>query len=769
MSTMLLSSEEAELYSGLKGGMIVLWDLSTSKTKLNLQGHSTVITAMSIFRSNSPLILASASSDGKIKLWDFKSKSPVVSIKAHFSQIDCLSFSRDFDYLASGAQDGTMKIWDIRQTNKIIRELNSNDKKAINCIEFNSDAKMLAFGSKDKTVKIYDYENFSKIAQTTFDRLPIEQIHFDKKGDGFFIATNEALKYWKIENEKQLKPVDMFETGWSKLQSFRVIEGKAVYGLSSFGNKLSYYQIPYDQLFKDFKKHRAVPYMPDITEDMRESNDSTFFRNESFQQRINNINIGPSEERTATTTNNVLPPDLDNFITNSVNNYSNVYEPVGISRFMGNISNMSISMTKDEQSILGMSKNESIFVKNAMNMMNSSNTLFNKEQNINKRQLQQDDININKNILDTPPQIINKPSSGKPKSIIAEVNSKEINDDSLDNGNSALNKENNNNGNNTNTPILHTQKDDNEIPVDTNAFNSNVPPVESVNTKDPPNFLNLESKTDISVIHQSNHGVVEESFLEEPFFLLDNMSNRTNQKDMQSTNSSFMSYRSNAPMGIDLNQFIKASTSMNDTVHPISQAHDLGIIEEINTAHSEVRKQISKRFNNIKAIYSHWEQSNIDSTLYGLKTTKDLSAANDFFNYAILSRKDISKIPFTLEHYLTMLKLLRKQFDTKYEPYIKTGCKIGGKMIELLNDKVSIIKKGSSVFPLNMQSEEDKVHKCDMIIEEFRGIFNRVKQIVRKANKQETKDLMNTFIMEMEFFLKPYSTDGPEIKIANGN
>lgn len=89
---MLLSSEEAELYSGLKGGMIVLWDLSTSKTKLNLQGHSTVITAMSIFRSNSPLILASASSDGKIKLWDFKSKSPVVSIKAHFSQIDCLSF-----------------------------------------------------------------------------------------------------------------------------------------------------------------------------------------------------------------------------------------------------------------------------------------------------------------------------------------------------------------------------------------------------------------------------------------------------------------------------------------------------------------------------------------------------------------------------------------------------------------------------------------------------------------------------------------------------
>ena len=230
-----------------------------------------------------------------------------------------------------------------------------------------------------------------------------------------------------------------------------------------------------------------------------------------------------------------------------------------------------------------------------------------------------------------------------------------------------------------------------------------------------------------------------------------------------------MSYRSNAPMGIDLNQFIKASTSMNDTVHPISQAHDLGIIEEINTNHNDVRKQISTRYNNIKAICKHWEQSNIDSTLYELKMTKDFSAANDFFNYAILQRKDISKIPFTLEHYLMMLQLLRKQFDVRYETYSTTGCNVGGLMIQLLNDKINIAKKGASHFQMNMQSEEDSIQKCDLIIEEFKGIFNKVKQIVRKAKKQATKDLMNRFIMEMEFFLKPYSTDGPEIKIANGN
>jgi len=73
VNTILLNSDEAELYSGLKGGMIVLWDIYNQKVKINLQGHSTLITSMSIYRNNNiPCVLASASADGKIKLWDLR-------------------------------------------------------------------------------------------------------------------------------------------------------------------------------------------------------------------------------------------------------------------------------------------------------------------------------------------------------------------------------------------------------------------------------------------------------------------------------------------------------------------------------------------------------------------------------------------------------------------------------------------------------------------------------------------------------------------------
>lgn len=386
---MLLHSDEAELYSGLKGGMIVIWDLSRSKVKLNLQGHSTVITAMSVYRVNNvPCVLASASGEGKIKLWDLKSKTTSTNFKGHFSQIDSLAFSPDFSYLASGAQDGIVKLWDIRMSSKSVKEFTTQDQKAVNCIEFNPCAITLAYGSKDKTIRYWDLENYNLISQTPFDRLPIEQIAFESNGTHFFCATNEALKYWTINQDNNIKLVDMFETGWNKLQSFRCIEGKAVFGLSSFGNKLSYHYITYDQMFKNKKNFKGNGnFMPDISEDLQESKDSTFY-NESFIQNIknnqcisgNNNNVPslksshpqrPTQNNFVNNQNNV--DEYTNQILNKYNgkndlnasnmNNSNMYPSLGISKFISNTSMSSLSISKDEGNP-GTTGNESIFIKN---------------------------------------------------------------------------------------------------------------------------------------------------------------------------------------------------------------------------------------------------------------------------------------------------------------------------------------------------------------------------------------------------------------------
>ena len=372
----------AELYCGLRGGMISVYDIYNQKIKVNLQGHSSIITAMSIYRKNeTPCALASASADGKIKLWDLKTRSPTTNFKGHFSEINTLSFSPDFTYLASGANDGIVKIWDIRMTNKSLKEISSFEQKAINCIEFNPYSIAFAYGSKDKKIRYWDLEKFNKIGESTLDRLPIERLAFDNEGKNMFSATNESLKYWEI-TEHGINLIDMFDTGWNKLQSFYYKEGRAICALATYYNKISYYLIKYKELMKaPNMRLRANPNMANISE-VQESEDSTFFENDlnlnvnapktpigrkSSNPKINNNNKFDEYMNT----NHVLK-DLEKNSRKPQSSKLNNATNLGISKFINNttMSNVSVSLSDISSSKI---ENESVFVKNAMNMIGANN------------------------------------------------------------------------------------------------------------------------------------------------------------------------------------------------------------------------------------------------------------------------------------------------------------------------------------------------------------------------------------------------------------
>ena len=368
----------AELYCGLRGGMISLYDIHNQKVKVNLQGHSSIITSMTIYRRNEiPCALASASADGKIKLWDLKTKGATTNFKGHFSEINTLTFSPDFTYLASGANDGVVKIWDIRMTNRSLKEITSPDQKAITCIEFNPFAVAFAYGSKDKKIRYWNLEKFNKIGESTADRLPIEKIAFDNDGKNMFCATNESLKYWEI-TDHSINLIDMFDTGWNKLQSFHYVEGRAVCALSTFSNKLSYYLIKYKDLMKAPNlRLRADPNMGNISE-VQESEDSTFFENELNlhlevpKTPLNNKNFDTRANKfdEYENTNQILK-DFDKHSRKPKSSKRNTTN-LGISKFINNTTMSNVSMTLSDISSSKI-ENESIFIKNALNMIGPNN------------------------------------------------------------------------------------------------------------------------------------------------------------------------------------------------------------------------------------------------------------------------------------------------------------------------------------------------------------------------------------------------------------
>lgn len=228
-TSLLLNSNNNEIYSGHKGGLIEIWDLESSKVKHHLQGHSSVVTCLTLSKDlNSPYLLVSGALDGKIKVWDLRSKANPLNVKGHTDAVKALTVSPENSYVGSGSEDGIAKLWDIRK-NVMVKEFRIDDQNAVNCVEFNPHSVTLAYGSNDKTCKHWDLERYDLISITAIDRLPIVKLQFDETGKNAFVATNEGFKYWMIDDSEPVL-LDLMDIGWNKLNDMRYYAENGLYG-----------------------------------------------------------------------------------------------------------------------------------------------------------------------------------------------------------------------------------------------------------------------------------------------------------------------------------------------------------------------------------------------------------------------------------------------------------------------------------------------------------------------------------------------------------
>ena len=820
----------AELYCGLRGGMISLYDIHNQKIKVNLQGHSSIITSLSIYRRNdTPCALASASADGKIKLWDLKTRSPTTNFKGHFSEINTLTFSPDFTYLASGANDGIVKIWDIRTTNRSIKEISSPEQKAINCIEFNPYAVAFAYGTKDKRIRYWDLAKFNKIGESTADRLPIERLVFDNEGKNMFCATNESLKYWEI-TEHGINLMDMFDTGWNKLQSFHYVEGRAVCALATFSNKVSYYLLKYKDLMKSPNmRFRVDPNMGNISE-VQESEDSTFFENElnlnvpktPIGRKNNNDKINNKFDEYVNT-NHILK-DLQKNSRKPQSSKSNNSSNLGISKFINNTTMSNVSMTVSDISTSKI-ENESVFVKNAINMIGANNykgplVSSNNEKKVynpddrplpipKDLELKNKKNNINDTINTINNNFNNNDESTMGKIMIGDISNLDITDSDISKNDISLasifGKTSNFNTNNTNNNINNK----NNPLIESLEKNKNINEEEfrELGDNDLDLFLGKSDKNkdvdEISVIQSS--GIEDDNFLENNNLF--NMTNKSlasalknnkeeNNKDKDLTidntinnpninnikdneeaktnntvdNNSFASLNSNQTLGVDFTQLLKDQGGINEGKNEIPQSEDLPILQEINSQHDSMRKAITKRYNAIKTLSRRWSDSNIPSTINELNIMKDTSITNDFFIYAIINRDDISKIPFPLESGTYILSHIQNLLRSKYDVYWKTACRVGIIFLKIYMERIEMTKQQYKMATPMGQTDpflEEKMKASDEIIKLFKQIFNskHLKAHFKPGDTYE-KNVAYAFYTDLEFFLRSYDDNRIVIRPA---
>jgi len=135
-------------------GTVGVWDLPTGKEVSAITLRESPKTAYPMAFSPDGRYLLAASEDKTAHLWEVSSGRKLAVLSGHEWRVTSVAFSPDGRYALSGSEDNTARIWEV-SSGKEVKKLEGH-KWFVTSVAFSPDGRYVASGSFDQTVKVWD-------------------------------------------------------------------------------------------------------------------------------------------------------------------------------------------------------------------------------------------------------------------------------------------------------------------------------------------------------------------------------------------------------------------------------------------------------------------------------------------------------------------------------------------------------------------------------------------------------------------------------------
>jgi WD40 repeat protein len=188
--------------AGSYGKSIRVWDFSTTKTSLTLEGHER--SSLPVCFSPKGDVIASGSLDKSVRLWDANTGKVEHIMELHSENIFAIDFHPSGKYLASASADKTIRLWDA-DSGKIIRTFTGHNAGIFD-VQFSADGLHMISCDAGKTIILWETATGRKVNTYTGHTGAVNAVRFNPNGSGFASASDDGtVRYWPLEKKDYLE------------------------------------------------------------------------------------------------------------------------------------------------------------------------------------------------------------------------------------------------------------------------------------------------------------------------------------------------------------------------------------------------------------------------------------------------------------------------------------------------------------------------------------------------------------------------------------